>query len=508
MTATTSEAESLTIFRQVMLLVSLSLGTLVFGMAMTVVNVILPQIQGSLSATQDQVAWVVTFHIIAVAIATPLTGWISGKLGRRRFMTLSIAGFTITTVLCGASGSLLELVIWRIAQGIFGAPMFPLVQAILLDVFPRRQHAFVITSWGLVAVWGSVIGAVFGGYVGEAIDWRWAFYLIAPIGIISWFGCSLFLTEAWRGRAQRLDWVGFLSLILAIGAFQLMLDRGLRLDWFESPEIIFEAVVAGLALYVFIVHSLTSPHPFLNLRLLLNRNFTLGLIFGFLFGTLFITPMVLFPPLLQDLRDFPESTIGMLLSARGLGNWVSFAVVIPLTKFSPRLAVGVGFACHVIAGLGMAHLDMNLTLWDVFWTNFVQGFALGIIYVPVTVIAFSSVSNQDFAEGSAVFHMLRNVGSSIFISISVTLVITSTAANYAGLTEFGTLFNELFRYPGIAGLWNIDNQQSLASLSGEMYRQGAMVGYINAFYLYTFTALLAFPLLLLVKTGNDSGIRR
>jgi DHA2 family multidrug resistance protein len=508
MTAITSEAESLTIFRQVMLLVSLSLGTLVFGMAMTVVNVILPQIQGSLSATQDQVAWVVTFHIIAVAIATPLTGWISGKLGRRRFMTLSIAGFTFTTVLCGASGSLPELVIWRVAQGVFGAPMFPLVQAILLDVFPRRQHAFVITSWGLVAVWGSVIGAVFGGYVGEAINWRWAFYLIAPIGIVSWFGCSIFLTEAWRGRAQRLDWVGFLSLILAIGAFQLMLDRGLRLDWFESPEIIFEAAVAGLAFYVFIVHSLTSPNPFLNLRLLLNRNFTLGLIFGFLFGTLFITPMVLFPPLLQDLRDFPESTIGMLLSARGLGNWVSFAVVVPLTKFSPRLAVGVGFACHVVAGLGMAHLDMNLTLWDVFWTNFVQGFALGIIYVPVTVIAFSSLSNHDFAEGSAVFHMLRNVGSSIFITISVTLVITSTAASYAGLTEFGTMFNELFRYPGIAGLWNIDNQQSLVSLSGEMYRQGAMVGYINAFYLYTFTALLAFPLLLLVKTGNDGGLQR
>ena len=508
MTATSSEAEALTIFRQVMLLVSLSLGTLIFGMAMTVVNVILPQIQGSLSATQDQVAWVVTFHIIAVAIATPLTGWISGRLGRRRFMTMSIAGFTVTTVLCGAADSLPELVVWRIAQGLLGAPMFPLVQAILLDVFPRRQHAFVVTSWGLVAVWGSVIGAVFGGYVGEAIGWRWAFYLIAPIGILSWFGCSIFLTEGWRGRAQRLDWVGFLSLIIAIGSFQLMLDRGLRLDWFESPEIIIEAIVAGLAFYVFLVHSLTSPHPFLNLRLLLNRNFTLGLIFGFLFGTLFITPMVLFPPLLQDLRDFPESTIGMLLSARGLGNWVSFAVVVPLTKFSPRLAVGVGFACHVIAGLGMAHLDMNLTLWDVFWTNFVQGFALGIIYVPVTVIAFSSLSSQDFAEGSAVFHMLRNVGSSIFISISVTLVVTSTAANYAGLTEFGTLFNELFRYPGIAGIWNVEEQASLISLSGEMYRQGAMIGYINAFYLYTFTALLAFPLLLLVKTGGDVGMRR
>jgi DHA2 family multidrug resistance protein len=508
MTATTSEAETLPLFRQVMLLVSLSLGTLIFGMAMTVVNVILPQIQGALSATQDQVAWVVTFHIIAVAIATPLTGWIAGKIGRRRFMTSSIVGFTVATVLCGASDSLPELVMWRIAQGLFGAPMFPLVQAILLDVFPRRQHAFVVTSWGLVAVWGSVIGAVFGGYVGEAINWRWAFYLIAPIGVLAWFGCSIFLTEAWRGRAERLDWIGFLSLIVAIGSFQLMLDRGLRLDWFESPEIIIEACVAGLAIYIFLVHSLTARHPFLNLRLLRNRNFALGLLFGFLFGTLFITPMVLFPPLLQDLRDFPESTIGMLLSARGLGNWLSFALVIPLTKFSPRLAVGVGFACHVIAGLGMMQLDMNLTLWDVFWTNFVQGFALGIIYVPVTVIAFSSLSSRDFAEGSAVFHMLRNVGSSIFISISVTLVVTSTITSYAGLTEFATVFNELFRYPGIAGIWNVDEREGLIGLSGEMYRQGSMIGYINAFYLYTITACLAFPLLLFVKTGSDAGTRR
>ena len=209
MTATSSEAETLPLFRQVMLLVSLSLGTLIFGMAMTVVNVILPQIQGALSATQDQVAWVVTFHIIAVAIATPLTGWIAGKIGRRRFMTTSIAGFTVSTVLCGASDSLPELVMWRFAQGLLGAPMFPLVQAILLDVFPRRQHAFVITSWGLVAVWGTVIGAVFGGHIGEAIDWRWAFYLIAPIGILAWFGCNFFLSEAWRGRTQHLDWVGF-----------------------------------------------------------------------------------------------------------------------------------------------------------------------------------------------------------------------------------------------------------------------------------------------------------
>ena len=508
MTATPSEAESLPFFRQVMILVSLSLGTLVYGMVLTVTNVLLPQIQGALSATQDQIAWVVTFHIVAVAVATPLTGWIAGRFGRRRFLLYTIAGFVASTILCGAAGSLPELVLYRIAQGIFGAPLMPLVQAIILDVYPRRQHAMVTMLWGVVGVTGAFSGAVFGGYIGEILDWRWAFYLTTPIGVLAWLGSYVYVTEGWQGSTQRLDWTGFLSLIIAIGAFQMMLDRGLRQDWFESTEIIIEAIVAALAFYIFLVHSLTAQRPFLNLRLLLNRNYSLGLMFGFLFGTLFITPMVLYPPLLQDLRDFPESTVGLLLSARGIGNWLSFLIVVSLTNFSPRLAIAIGFTCHVITGLGMANLDMNLTMWDVFWTNALQGFGTGIIYVPMTIIAFSSLSNRDLAEASAVFHMLRNMGSAIFISLSVTLVVTSTITNYAGFTEFATAINELFRYPGLAGSWNVDSQEGLIGLSGEMRRQAAMIGYINAFYFYTFAACAALPLALLVKTGGDTGVRR
>lgn len=508
MTATPSEAETLPLFRQVMILVSLSLSTLIYGMTLTIANVMLPQIQGALSATQDQIAWIVTFNIVATAIVTPTTGWLSARFGRRSFLNWTITGFVVSTVLCGLADSLPELVFYRIAQGAFGAPLIPLAQAIILDVFPRRQHALVTMFWGLVAVTGVFIGSIFGGYVGEVLDWRWAFSLIAPVGVVAWLGCYAFVTEGWHQSAQRLDWTGFLSLIVTIGAFQLMLDRGSRLDWFESTEITVEAILAASALYIFLVHSLTATRPFLNLRLLLNRNFTLGLMFAFLFGTLFITPMVLFPPLLQDLRDFPESTIGLLLSARGIGNWISFLVVVQLTHFSPRLAVAAGFTCHVVAGLAMAHLDMNLTFWDVFWTNALQGFGIGIIYVPMTIIAFSSLASRDFAEASAVFHMLRNIGSSIFISISVTLVVTSTATNYAGFTEIATVFNELFRYPGLAGLWSVENREGLIGLSGEMRRQAAMIGYINAFYLYTIAACAALPLALLVKTGGATGVRR
>ncbi len=495
-----SEPERLTRFHQVMILVSISLGTLIYGLTLTVANVVLPQIQGGLAATQDQIAWIVTFNIVATAVATPTTGWLAARLGRRRLMLYALAGFTVSTLLCGTADSLPELILYRIAQGAFGAPTMPLAQAIILDVFPRRLHALATMCWGLVSVTGTFIGPLFGGHVGEEMDWRWAFYLIAPFGITAWLGCWIFLTEGRRQPRVPLDWTGFLSLIIAIGAFQLMLDRGQSQDWFESPEIILEAVVALVAFYLFIVHSLTAANPFINLRLFLNRNFVIGLALAFAFGMLFLVPTVLFPPLLQNLRGFPESSIGILLSARGIGNWLAFMIVVQMTNFNPRLTIGLGFFCHVLAGLAMASLDINLTPTSVFWTNTLQGFGVGLIYVPMTIIAFSTLPPDDFAEGSALFHLLRNLGSSVFISICVALVVRTTASSYAGFTEQVSLYNEFFRYGAQAGGWGVESTGELRALSGEIRRQASMIGYINAFYLYTVAAACVLPLLLLVKT--------
>ncbi len=494
-----SEAEGLSRVHQVMILVSVSLGTLLFGMTLTVATVVLPQIQGSLAATQDQIAWIVTFNIVATAVATPTTGWLAARLGRRRLMMGAIAGFTVSTILCGTAASLAELILYRVAQGAFGAPMMPMAQAIILDVFPRRQHAFVTMCWGLVSVTGTFVGPVFGGYVGEELDWRWAFYLIAPFGVLAWLGCYLSITEGRRAKSVPLDWTGFLTLVVAIGALQLVLDRGQSRDWFESAEIVGEALLAVGAFYLFIVHSLTASNPFINLRLFLDRNFVLGLALAFAFGMLFLVPTVLFPPLLQNLRGFPESSVGLLLSARGIGNWLAFMVVVQLTNFNPRITLAIGFTCHVAAGLAMAGLDINLTPASVFWTNTLQGFGVGLIYVPMTIVAFSTLPSRDFAEGSALFHLLRNLGSSVFISISVALVVRTTATSYAGFTEEISNFNEFFRYGAQAGQWSIDSVGGLSALSGEIWRQAAMIGYINAFYLYTIAAALALPLLLLIR---------
>ena len=485
--------------RQLLIIATVQLVTLLFGMTITIANVVLPQIKGSLSASQDKIAWVVTFNLVATAVATPMTGWLAQRFGWRRAMLGAISGFIIATVLCGMADSLATLVLFRVGQGLFGAPMMPLGQAILLASFPRRQHALVIMLWGIGGVVGPVAGPVLGGMVAEALNWRWAFFMIVPFGLLGLAGAHLALEKTEGGGRARLDWTGFLALAIAIGATQLMLDRGARQDWFKSTEIVIEAVIAVVGLYLFIVHSLSHVRPFLDPRLLLDRNFALGLLMVFAMGMLSYTPMVLFPPLLQELRGYPESVIGTLLAARGLGNWLSFLVVVQLTRYNAKLSLGLGFLIQAVAGWQMAQFDINLTSADVFWMNVLQGLGFGLAYTPMTVLAFATLKPERMTEGTALFHMIRNFGSSLFISVTIMVWSGSRAASYQNLSLHASPLNERLDYPGLAGGWSIDSASGLAAFSNEVVRQAAMIGYINAFYLFAITALVAAPFVLLLR---------
>ena len=288
--------EEYTPFQRGVILATATMATTLYATTILVVSVILPQMQGSLSATQDQIAWVVTFNILATAVATPMTGWLAGRLGRRATMIYSQAGFMLSTLACGLAPNLEFLVVARICQGAFGAPLVPLAQATILDTFPKEKHGFATSIFGMGVVIGPVIGPIFGGYLADLYDWRWAFYMIVPAAAISLITLIAFLPDG-RGRQRAaLDWTGFLTLCVAVGAMQLMLDRGNRLDWFESIEIVIEAGIATLAFYLFVAHSLTSSKPFLNLKHLFDRNYALGLVFVTVYGMLNFTPMVLFPP--------------------------------------------------------------------------------------------------------------------------------------------------------------------------------------------------------------------
>ena len=499
MTITTHSAEAITAFRRWAVLISITLATMQYAMAILVVSVVLPQMQGSLSATQDEIAWVMTFNILATAVITPMSGWLAARFGRRQVMLGSMAGFTVATLFCGIAPNLPFLVLFRIAQGAFGAPLIPIGQAIILDTFPKHQHGVATSVFGMAVVVGPVIGPIWGGWLAEDYGWPAAFFMFLPFGVIALAGLYLFLTDKSKPSDVTLDWTGFLSLSVAVICLQLLLSRGQRNDWFESPEIIIETVLAFIAFHMFVVHSLTAHRPFLEPRLLLDRNFLIGLIIVLIYGMLNFTPMVLLPPMLQSLLGYPDSVIGIILGLRGAGAIGGFFAAIFLSKLDPRIGITIGFLLQVASGLHMSSFDTNATIFDVGINSVLQGLAVGIIWVPLTVAAFATLDNKYLDEASAVYHMLRNLGSAVFISLSVTVVIISTAENYAGMTQFISDFNKVLSLPWSLGAWDTGSNPSLAALSSEMGRQAALIGYINAFKAYTIASLAVLPLIALVR---------
>src|SRR5215475_3317782 len=335
--------------RQWSILVTVQLSSLRFGMTITPADVVLPQIRGALSATHDEIAWIITLNLVATAVATPTTGWLASRLGWRGVMFGGVAGFTLFSLLCGFANSLTSLVLFRVGQGLCGAVIMPMGQAIVLATFPRALHATVMVIWGFGSVVGPVVGPVLGSMIAETYSWRAVFFMIVPPGLVAMAFIWVSLADNAARTRARLDWAGFLALSVAMTALQLMIDRGQRLDWFDSPEIMAEAAIAAAAFWVFVVHSLTAANPFLDPRLLLNRNFAIGLLIAFFMGMLAFTSLVLFPTLLHDLRGYPDSAIGELLAARGVGNWFAFLLVVPLSRRLPRATVALGLAAQSFA---------------------------------------------------------------------------------------------------------------------------------------------------------------
>jgi DHA2 family multidrug resistance protein len=411
----------------------------------------------------------------------------------------------VSSFLCAIANSLESLLIYRVAQGMFGAPIMPMGQAILLATFPRHLQPTAIVLWGVGAVFGPVFGPILGSIMAEAYNWRAAFLMIVPPGLAA-LACIWFaLAEHTERTPTRFDWTGFLALSAAIIAAQLVFDRGQKLDWFDSTEIILLTALGIVAFWVFVAHCLTASQPFLNPRLLLDRNFAIGTVIAFVMGMLSFTGLVLFPSLLHDLRDYPDSMIGALLAARGVGNWIAFLIIVPFTRVAPRIAIATGMALQALAGLGMAQLDINVSSFDVIWTNLLQGFGQSIAFTPMTVLAFATLPQRQITEGTAVFTLMRNFGSSLFISLSVLLLVHSTKENYARMTEFITPFTSVPLEPGFPAAWNLATTTGLLRVANEIQRQSAMIGYINAFYLFALTAALSVPLACLLRNPRRLG---
>ena len=478
-----------------LILLSVILATTLYATTMTIANVALPQMQGDLSASIDQIAWVLTFNIVATAIATPPTGWLAGRLGRKRLLLGAVAGFTASTVMCGLAGSLPELILWRTCQGLFGAPLVPLSQAITLDTFPREQHGTATAFWGMGVMLGPILGPTVGGYMTELYNWRWVFFVVAPFGVVALIGCLAFVPDGGRQERRPLDWFGFVTLSVAVAATQLVFDRGQRLDWFESTEIVLWAAIALLGGYLFTAHSLTAARPFLDLRMFQDRNFVVGLLLMFVFGLLVFVPMVLIPTMLERLGGYPVLMIGLLLAPRGIGNLIAMPVCGQLvTRVDPRLILAIGFIAQGLSTWLMSGFNLDTGTWEVFWAGLLQGFAVGMMFVPLTVITFATLPVRFRTDGSAIFHLLRNIGSSIGISLAVSYLVRSTQHNHAELAEHASPFNEILTH---GGGWDLSSLSGLLAVNGELNRQAAMIAYVNDFHIMTLLAFAALPLILL-----------
>jgi len=497
-------AEDYTRVQRGLILGAATLATTLYATTILVVSVILPQMRGALSATQDQIAWVVTFNILATAIATPMTGWLAGRFGRRATMIYCQTGFMLATLACGLAPNLEFLVVARIFQGAAGAPIVPLAQATILDSFPKSKQAFGTSIFGMGVVIGPVIGPIFGGYLADIYDWRWAFFMLVPVAAFSLLMLVLILPDNRNRTRSPLDWTGFLALCVAVGALQLMLDRGNRQDWFESFEIIIEAGLAALAFYLFVVHSLTTSRPFLNLKHLTDRNYALGLIFVTIYGMLNFTPMVLFPPMLQGLLDYPNQVIGELLGARGAGAVFGFFSAMWIGKLDPRIGLTFGCAVQAASGLWMMSFSLDVSFFEVAAASAAQGFAVGVIWPPLTVASFRTIDPKALAETSAIFHLLRNLGSSIFISLSVTTLVRSSSMNYGRLAEFITPFNENLNAAVALGAADVSGADGLARISVGVARQASMLGFLDAFTLYTAACFASFAMIPLFRFRKTS----
>ena len=491
--------------RRGLITLTVMLATIMQALDTTIANVALPHMQGSVGATQDQISWVLTSYIVASAIFMPLTGFLSGRFGRKRIFIASVVGFTLTSMLCGAAQSLGQIVAFRFLQGVFGASLVPLSQAVMLDSYPREKHGSAMALWGVGVMIGPILGPSLGGWLTEYYSWRWVFYINLPFGVLAWLGLSAFLQESPLDRQRRFDLPGFTLLSLGIGALQMMLDRGESLDWFASAEVVTEAVLCVLALYLFTVHIFTHEHPFIEPGLLRDRNFALGLVFIFVVGIILLATMALLPPFLQGLMGYPIIDIGLLLAPRGLGTMAAMMVVGRLSgKVDPRALILLGLGLISLSLWRMSLFSLDTRGPDIVGTGIIQGMGLGLIFVPLSTLSFSTLAPRYRNEATSLYSLMRNIGSSIGISIVISYLAQRVQINHAAYADYIDPSRLPLQQAVESGAIDLASPQGLARVNQLLNQQATTLAYLQDFRLMMWITLAAIPLLLLLRQPAKS----
>jgi DHA2 family multidrug resistance protein len=477
------------------------LATLMQALDSTIANVALPYMQGSLGATADQITWVLTSYIVAAAIMTAPVGWMAARFGRKNLFITCLFGFTVASMMCGAAQSLTQMVLFRLLQGVFGAALVPLSQATMLDIYPPERRGSAMALWGMGVMVGPILGPTLGGYLTDALNWRWVFYVNLPFGILALSGMMIFMPKAPTDASLKFDWTGFGVLALGLGAFQMMLDRGQDKDWFGSTEIIVEAVLGGLGIYLFLVHLMTSPKPFITPRIFKDRNYSFSLVLMFSVGMVLLASSALLAPYLQNLAGYPVASAGLVLAPRGIGTMAAMMVAGRLSgKVDPRKLMGIGI------------LMLSWSLWSsTTWTPdvaerviieniMVQGAGLGFVFIPLQVVAFTTLDPALRTDGTSLLSLFRNIGSAIGVSVTSALLAHNTQVVHAELGAGITPFNRILQGGGaITRMLNPHTTPGAAAIDGMINQQALIIAYIDDFKLMMITTLPTIALLFLMR---------
>ncbi len=480
--------------------------TLLQSLDQTIANVALPYMQGSFSASYDEVTWVLTSYIVAAAIMTAPVGWMAMRFGRKPLYIGCIVGFTLASMMCGAAQSLTQMVLFRLLQGMFSAALVPLSQATLLDIYPHERRGFAMAIWGIGVMIGPIMGPTLGGYLTAMYDWRWVFFINLPFGLLATFGLLTFLPSTQGLVRLRFDWFGFVVLTAGIGALQLMLDRGQDEDWFTSREIVIEAVVAGLGLYLALVHIVCARQPLIRPDLFRDINFSAGLGMMFAVGTLLVSSLALMTPWLQVMSNYPVETAGLIMAPRGLGNLCTITLSGRLTgRVDERYLVGTGLTLICYSFWRMTGWTPDVDRMEIVVAIVIQGAGMGFVFTPLQVLAFATLSPSLRTEGASLFSLLRNIGAAIGVSVTSAVLAHNTQAMHETIGASLNPFNRALE----AQHW-LDplSHRGLALLDKMVNQQAQIVAYTNDYKMLILTTCPAIALLLLMRLPSRQAPRR
>jgi DHA2 family multidrug resistance protein len=480
--------------------IALVLAPLIQVFDTAIISIALREMQGSLSATQDQIAWVLTSYLIALAVMTPLWGALSGIFGRKPLLLLSIAGFTLFSLLSGTSETLTEILIYRFIQGALGAALIPLSQSSLLSVYPREDFGVAMGWWGVGIMFGPVFGPTLGGYITEYWTWRWAFYLNVPICLLAFVMIALLVPRAGNLQKRQFNYFGFAMLAIAVASLQFILDRGERYDWFASPTIIVLALLSAATLWVFVVNSLSSRTPFVDPLIFRDKNYVLGIVLRVLFGAMLFGSLVLSPPVVQNLGGYPLVDSGLIMAPRGAGAMFASLFVGRLLKYiDPRKVTFFGMSLAAVTMWYYSTFTDDIDMTTVIIVNFIQGIGFSSFIVPVNTVAFSTMAPEQRDVGTAFYSLLNNIGRSLGIALLASLLARNTQAMHARLTEHINPFSDSVRHLALPEVWDLTSPAGLMAINRVVTRQAELIAYIDDFRLLAVMIVACMPVLLVMR---------